>query len=104
MLLRKALVLAVSVFLADNEYGFQVNAVMWIMCAATVLQLVCKPDVADFRHAVQVRGVIGVVVARILDEDPFREARQDQLGPRVSPATVQAGVDSGQASGRPKKT
>ena len=43
VLLRKFLVLAVSVFLADNAFGLQVAAAMWVMCAATVLQLLCKP-------------------------------------------------------------
>ena len=40
---RKLLVLVVAVFLANNAFGLQVAAVMWIMCVAFVLQLRYEP-------------------------------------------------------------
>jgi hypothetical protein len=43
VLVRKLLVLVVGVFLSTNTFGVQIAMVMWIMCGATMLQLVCQP-------------------------------------------------------------
>ena len=49
VLARKFAVLAIGVFLADNAFGLQVTAVMWVMAASTTVHLLCQP----YQHATE---------------------------------------------------
>ena len=68
VLARKFAVLFIGVFFADNAFGLQVAAAMWVMTASTMLQLLCKP----YQHATEQRletlSLGGMTVAMMIGQ------------------------------------
>jgi len=79
---RKFLVLSIGVFLADNSFGLQVAAAMWVLVASTVLQLLCKP----YQHATEERletlSLGGTTVAMMIGQVILQADGADGLGAR----------------------
>jgi len=80
VLLRKFLVLAVSVFLADNAFGLQVAAAMWVMCAATVLQLLCKPYQNDTEQKLEKLSLGSITIACMIGQVIHLARGEEGLG------------------------
>jgi hypothetical protein len=80
VLARKFLILAIGVFLADNTFGLQVAAAMWVMTASTMLQLMCKP----YQHATEERletlSLGGTTVAMMIGQVILGADGADGLG------------------------
>ena len=66
VLARKFLVLAIGVFLANNTFGLQVTACMWVVTAATVLQLLCKPYQHRTEERLETLSLGGMTVAMMI--------------------------------------
>ena len=80
VLTRKFFVLAVSVFLADNTFGLQVAATMWIMCAATFLQLHYQPYHNKTEQMLEKVSLGSIAVACMLGQVIFQADGEKGLG------------------------
>ena len=80
---RKFLVLAIGVFLADNTFGLQVTACMWVVAAATVLQLLCKPYQHRTEERLETLSLGGTTVAMMIGQVILQADGADGLAPAV---------------------
>jgi hypothetical protein len=80
VLARKFAVLAIGVFLADNTFGLQVTACMWVVAAATVLQLLCKPYQHRTEERLETLSLGGTTIAMMIGQVIHQADGADGLG------------------------
>ena len=80
VMLRKFLVLAVSVFLADNAFGLQVTAAMWVMCAASVAQFHFKPYRNRTEEVLETVSLCGTTAMLLIGQLIFQADGAQGLG------------------------
>eukprot|EP00936_MAST-01D_sp_MAST-1D-sp1_P002969 g2969.t1 len=65
---RKFLVLATTVFLARDKFGMQVAASTWIMCGATLLQLLYKPYQNHTEQVLETRTIAAITMCCMIGQ------------------------------------
>ena len=77
---RKFLVLMAGVFLKDNSFGLQVSAVMWVVCTATLLQLMCQPYENSTEQRLETLSLLGTTISLMIGQLILQANGADGLG------------------------